>query len=266
MFSNSNILYAFLLTAIAGLSTGIGSLAALLARRTNTSFLAISLGLSAGIMIYVSFMEMLPSAITSLTALTGAKTAGLHTTVAFFAGVAIISIIDFLIPENMNPHEAHNIEEMQGLHHLKRTGLAVALTIGIHNLPEGIATFTSALESPAAAIPIAVAIAIHNIPEGIAVAVPIYHSTGSRRKAFWYSFASGLAEPAGALVAFLFLSSIWTPWLNSVTTAAVAGIMVFISLDELLPAAEKYGKHHLAISGVVAGMLVMAVSLYLIGN
>jgi len=137
----------------------------------------------------------------------------------------------------------------------------VALTIGIHNFPEGIATFTSALESLDIAIPITVAIAIHNIPEGIAVAVPIFHSTGSRRKAFWYSFLSGLAEPLGALIAFLFLFRFWTPALNSIVLAVVAGIMVFISLDELLPAAEKYGKHHLAIIGVVVGMAVMACSL-----
>ncbi|MDL2323491.1 ZIP family metal transporter, partial [Bacteroidales bacterium OttesenSCG-928-A17] len=108
-----------------------------------------------------------------------------------------------------------------------------------------------------------VAIAIHNIPEGIAVAVPIYHSTGSRKKAFWYSFASGLAEPLGALIAFLFLTSFWTPSMNGLILAAVAGIMVFISLDELLPSAEKYGKHHLSIIGVVSGMAVMAVSLFL---
>ncbi|MDR1563238.1 MAG: zinc transporter ZupT [Dysgonamonadaceae bacterium] len=263
MLHSSNILFAFLLTAVAGLSTGIGSLIALIARRTNTSFLAMSLGFSAGIMIYVSFMEMLLTALSSLTGLFGDKTANLYLILAFFAGIALISIIDFMIPENVNPHEAHGVEEMLDGKRLKRTGLMVALTIGIHNFPEGIATFTSALESLDIAIPIAVAIAIHNIPEGIAVAVPIYHSTGSRKKAFWYSFASGLAEPVGALIAFLFLFRFWTSTMNAVVLAAVAGIMVFISLDELLPTAEKYGKHHLAILGVVAGMLAMALSLYL---
>jgi len=263
MFSDTNILFAFFLTAVAGLSTGIGSLIALLAKKTNRNFLSLSLGFSAGIMIYVSFMEMLPTSLASMTSLFGEKQATLFMLISFFAGIAVISCIDFLIPENVNPHEAHGVEEMQGGISLKRTGMIVALTIGIHNFPEGIATFTSALESLDIAIPITVAIAIHNIPEGIAVAVPIYHSTGNRRKAFWYSFLSGLAEPLGALIAFLFLFRFWTPTLNSVVLAAVAGIMVFISLDELLPAAEKYGKHHLAIIGVVAGMLMMAVSLYL---
>jgi ZIP family zinc transporter len=147
--------------------------------------------------------------------------------------------------------------------HLKRTGIVVALSIAIHNFPEGIATFTSALSGLDIAIPITVAIAIHNIPEGIAVAVPIYHATGNRRKAFWYSFLSGLAEPLGALVAFLFLMPFWSPAINGVVLAAVSGIMIFISLDELLPSAEKYGKHHISIAGLVLGMVVMAVSLFL---
>jgi ZIP family zinc transporter len=146
---------------------------------------------------------------------------------------------------------------------LKRTGIVVALSIALHNFPEGVATFTSALAGLDIAIPITVAIAIHNIPEGIAVAVPIFHSTGSRKKAFWYSFLSGVAEPVGAFIAYLFLMHVWTPMINGVVLAAVAGIMIFISLDELLPSAEKYGKHHLSITGVVAGMIVMAVSLYL---
>ncbi|MDR1763908.1 MAG: zinc transporter ZupT [Dysgonamonadaceae bacterium] len=263
MIGYSNILFAFFLTSVAGLSTGIGSAIALIAKQTNRNFLSLSLGFSAGIMIYVSFMEMLPTSLAAMTSLFGEKQSTLYLILAFFAGIAIISGIDFLIPESVNPHEAHGVEEMNSGVRLKRTGLIVALTIAIHNFPEGIATFTSALESLDIAIPITVAIAIHNIPEGIAVAVPIYHSTGSRRKAFWYSFLSGLAEPFGAVIAYIFLFNFWTPAINSIVLATVAGIMVFISLDELLPAAEKYGKHHLAIIGVVAGMAVMACSLLL---
>lgn len=261
-FTDSNVLFAFLLTAIAGLSTGIGSLIALIGKQTNKSFLSVSLGFSAGIMIYVSFMEMMPTALSQLTDSFGEKMANLYLIIAFFAGILFINIIDFLIPESVNPHEAHGVEDMDHKKKLKRTGVMIALSIAIHNFPEGIATFTSALETLDVAIPITVAIAIHNIPEGIAVAVPIYHATGDRKKAFWYSFASGLAEPLGALIAFFFLRSFWTDSLNGLILAAVAGIMVFISLDELLPSAERYGKHHLSISGVVAGMLVMALSLF----
>jgi ZIP family zinc transporter len=263
MFTNSQILFAFLLTAIAGLSTGIGSLIALLAKKTNKNFLSFSLGFSAGIMLYVSFMEMMPQALSGLSTVYGEKSGTFYLILAFFAGIILINLIDFLIPEQINPHEAHGVEEMSDTSQLKRTGIMVAISIAIHNFPEGIATFTSALGSLDVAIPITVAIAIHNIPEGIAVAVPIYHSTGSRKKAFWYSFLSGLAEPLGALLAFFFLMKFWNPSLNGLILAAVSGIMVFISLDELLPSAEKYGKHHLSITGVVVGMAVMALSLFL---
>ena len=263
MTEDNHILLAFLLTMIAGLSTGVGSLIALLARHTNTKFLCASLGFSAGVMIYVSFMEMMPQALLALTENVGVKQGTLYLILAFFAGIALISIIDLLIPKSFNPHEVKGVEDMGKKHGLKRTGIIVALSIAIHNFPEGIATFTSALGSLDIAIPITVAIAIHNIPEGIAVAVPIYHATGSRKKAFWYSFASGLAEPFGALIAYFVLMQYWSPTLNGIILAMVSGIMVFISLDELLPSAEKYGKHHISIMGLVAGMLVMAFSLYL---
>jgi ZIP family zinc transporter len=261
--SNLNLLFAFILTAVAGLSTCIGSGIALLAKKTNKIFLCLSLGFSAGIMIYVSFMEMMPAALSGLTDVFGEKWGTLYLILAFFGGILLINIIDFAIPEQINPHAAHGVEDMQCETNLKRTGITVALSIGIHNFPEGVATFISALTSLDVAIPITVAIAIHNIPEGIAVAVPIYYASGSRKKAFWYSFLSGVSEPVGALLAFIFLFKHWTPTLNGIILAVVAGIMVFISLDELLPAAEKYGKHHFSIMGVVFGMLTMAASLFL---
>lgn len=260
---NQTILIAFLLTLFAGLSTGIGSLIAFMAKRTNTNFLSLSLGLSAGVMIYVSFMEMLPKSLDSLTTLYGEKTGMFYMILGLFGGIALIALIDFLIPESRNPHEMHGVEEMKSHYRLKQTGIITAITIAVHNFPEGIATFMSALNSLEVAIPITVAIAIHNIPEGIAVAVPIYHSTGSRKKAFWLSFASGLAEPLGALIAFMFLLPYWSPTLDGLILSAVAGVMIYISLDELLPSAEKYGKHHLSIIGLVAGMAVMAMSLFL---
>lgn len=261
--NEENILFAFILTTIAGLSTGIGSLIALLAKHTNTKFLCASLGFSAGVMIYVSFMEMMPQAKLELTSSFGDKLGVFYMILAFFGGMGLINLIDFVIPETMNPHEIQGVEDMNNKTSLKRTGILVALSIAIHNFPEGIATFTSALGSLDVAIPITVAIAIHNIPEGIAVAVPIYHSTGSKKKAFWYSFLSGLAEPFGALIAYLFLMNFWSESLNGIVLAAVSGIMIFISIDELLPSAEKYGKHHISIMGLVAGMFIMAMSLYL---
>ncbi len=260
---NQAILFAFLLTLIAGLSTGIGSLIAFVAKRTNTNFLSFALGLSAGVMIYVSFMEMLPTSLDSLTEAFGQKTGMLYMILGLFGGIAVIALIDFLVPKAQNPHEMHGVEEMRSNQRLKHTGTITAITIAIHNFPEGVATFMSALTSLEVAIPITAAIAIHNIPEGIAVAVPIYHATGSKKKAFWLSFASGLAEPVGALIAFLFLMPFWSPVMNAIILAAVAGVMIFISLDELLPSAEKYGKHHHSIIGLILGMAVMALSLFL---
>jgi len=261
--SAHSIWIAFGLTIIAGLATGIGSLIALIAKRTNTKFLCVSLGFSAGVMLYVSFMDLIPAAKEELTLYFGYKAGMLSLLFAFFGGMGLITLIDFLIPEKNNPHEFHGIEDMNEPNHrqksLYRVGVLVALSLVIHNFPEGIAVFTSAVTSGLyVAIPITITIAIHNIPEGIAVSVPIYHATGNKRKAFWFSFLSGLAEPLGALVAYLFLMPFWSPFINGIVMAAVAGIMVYISLDELLPASKKYGEHHLSISGLIAGMIVIA--------
>ena len=144
---------------------------------------------------------------------------------------------------------------------LMRMGIFTALAIAIHNFPEGLATFAAALSDPTLGVAIAVAIAIHNIPEGVAVSIPIYYATGSRKKAFVYSFLSGLSEPVGALVGYILLRPFFNDLVFGLVFSSVAGIMVFISLDELLPTAREYGEHHLAIYGFIAGMVVMAISL-----
>jgi len=265
---NNTVLIAFGLTMIAGLATGIGSLIALIAKQTNTKFLCLSLGFSAGVMLYVSFMDLIPLAKEELAIHLGEKAGMLGLLLAFFGGMGLIMLIDFLIPQKNNPHEMQDIEEISApvvkKTALQRTGIIVAMSLVIHNFPEGIAAFTTAMTNGlSVAIPITIAIAIHNIPEGIAVSVPIYHASGNKRKAFWLSFLSGLTEPFGALIAYLFLMKYWSPLINGIVMAAVAGIMVYISLDELLPSAEKYGKHHLSIAGLIAGMIIMALSLFL---
>ncbi len=264
-----DVLFAFALTLFAGLSTGIGSLLSLLTKKTNTKFLSVALGFSAGVMIYVSFVDIFPQALTLLSGALGKGPGAWATAGGFFLGIALIAGIDTLIPFVENPHEVHTVEEMDGnaKHHktkLMRLGVLTALAIGIHNFPEGIATFTAALSDLKLGIPIAVAIAIHNIPEGIAVAVPVYYATGSRRKAFRLSFLSGLAEPVGAIIGYLILFRFMNDTVFGLTLVSSAGIMVFISLDELLPSARKYGEHHLSIYGLVAGMAVMALSLLLL--
>lgn len=262
------LLFAFGLTLFAGLSTGIGSAIAFFAKQTNTRFLSMSLGFSAGVMIYVSFVEILVKARVELMAELGMRGGHWATVAAFFGGVLFIAIIDKLVPSVENPHEIKMVEDMeQSTAHknkkLMRMGLFTALAIAIHNFPEGLATFTAALQDPNLGIPIAIAIAIHNIPEGIAVSVPVFYATNNKRKAFRLSFLSGLAEPVGALVGYLILMPFMSPVVFGVLFASVAGIMVFISLDELLPSAREYGEHHLSIYGLVGGMVVMAISLLL---
>jgi len=283
--TNEHLLTAFMLTLLAGLGTVVGSCIAFLAKRTDHRFLSVTTGFSAGVMLYVSFVEIFPK---GEAALAGAGysdvMAAWNNAAAFFAGILIIGLIDNLIPAAENPHEARSHEEAEVLlrakddnvprhphhHKLMRMGLFTALAIGIHNFPEGLATFLVALQDPGLGVAIAVAVALHNIPEGMSVSVPIYYATGSRRKAFIYSALSGLAEPIGAIAAYaLFVvlagggAAVIPGHLVGPVFGAVAGIMVYISLDELLPTSRAYGKGHDSLLGLVGGMLVMALSLLL---
>ncbi|KGN80498.1 zinc transporter ZupT [Porphyromonadaceae bacterium COT-184 OH4590] len=270
---DKQVLIAFGLTLFAGISTGIGSSIAFFAKRTNTYFLSVSLGFSAGVMTYVSFVELMPNAVNALSSIHGDKTGTIYATVAFFCGILIIMFIDKFVPKKENPHEIRKVEDMGNINvansmadksGLVRVGLVTALIIAIHNFPEGMVTFIATMKDIKIAIPIAIAIAIHNIPEGISVSVPVYYATGNRRKAFWLSFLSGMAEPLGALVGYLLIAPFLTDTVLGVIFGMIAGIMVFISFDELLPAAEEYGQHHSAIYGLVAGMAVMAASLIIL--
>jgi len=261
---DQRVVFAFVLTLAAGLCTGLGSLLGLVSRRFSPRVLTLSLSFSAGVMIYVSFVEIFPKARESLALGLGPAAGYAATVLAFFAGMLLIALIDNALP-------THNLALTDGdqsgvqSQTLLRTGLFSALAIAIHNFPEGLATFVGALSSPRLGIGIAIAIAIHNIPEGLAISAPVYYATGSRRKAFWVSFASGLAEPNGAVVGYLFLRSYLTPTVMGLVFASVAGLMVYICLDELLPAAQRTGAHHhLMIAGVTAGMVVMSISLVLL--
>jgi ZIP family zinc transporter len=296
----NDVWMALALTTFAGMATGIGSAIAFFAKRTNYRFLSVATGFSAGVMLYVSFVEIFVKGSAALTEEYGEFPGYAVNTLAFFGGMALIFLIDTLIPAGENPHETHAEAETAPLrdasaelpvgvvtpgsapdepglhdhtahhHKLMRMGLFTALAIGIHNFPEGLATFLAALEDPGLGVAIAIAIALHNIPEGISVSVPIYYATGNRRKAFFYSLLSGLSEPVGAIIAYLVLILLLggtgadvPQWLMGVLFAGVAGIMVYISLDELLPTSRAYGKGHDSLYGLVAGMLVMAVSLVL---
>ena len=272
-FTIAEMLPAFFLTLFAGLSTVLGALVAFWGGAKNTKFLSVGLGFSAGVMIYVSFVEILIKSQDAFTLKFGDVLGESLGLVAFFIGIAISFIIDQSIPDNINPH--HSLDVENSIDHddtkslqkhrapLSRIGLFTAIAIALHNFPEGFATFISALDNMTTGIAIAMAIAIHNIPEGLAVALPVYHSTGSRKKAFLYALGSGLAEPVGAVIGFLILAPIMGELTLGITFGVVAGIMVYISFDELLPAARVYGNDHTTIFGLVMGMLIMAISLIL---
>ncbi|OGS59005.1 MAG: zinc transporter ZupT [Elusimicrobia bacterium RIFOXYB2_FULL_62_6] len=254
--------FALMLSALAGLATGIGGIITFFTKHTSRRFLSSSLGFSAGVMIYISLSEMLPDARRLLSAEMGGRAGGWAAALAFFTGIAVTALIDFLVPEPENPHEPHNIEETSGCPpRLLKTGIITALAITIHNFPEGIATMMTALHDTHVGVAIAFAVGMHNIPEGIAVAVPIYCATKSRAKALAWSFGAGLTEPIGAAIAYLLLAPYLGGTMLGLIFGVVAGIMVFISFDELLPSAHEYGHHHYAVYGLISGMAVMAVSL-----
>ena len=262
----NGIFTALLLTLIAGSATGIGGAMVLFKKKLSSNFLAGALGLSAGVMLFISLAELYPEAQAEIIANGTGSHGKAFVLLAFFIGMGIITLIDFLIPEYENPHEAPGLSLGDNAASLKKLGIMSALAIAVHNFPEGVATFVGALNNPEMGAGITFAIALHNIPEGIAVAIPIYYATRSRGKALFYATLSGLSELLGALLC-IGVTSLFGIELSGTGMAfplilsAVAGIMVYISLDELLPTAEKYGKHHIAIGGVVAGMAIMAVSL-----
>lgn len=255
---DNNIISALLLTVFAGLSTGFGSLIALFCKRTNTKFLSLSLGFSAGVMLYVSMIEIFTKAKGYLTVSNGEKAGYWLCVAAFFFGIIMIGLIDFFIPSTES-----DIGRKNKTQNLNRMGIMTALAIAIHNFPEGMATFTSALKDPYLGSAIAVAIAIHNIPEGIATSLPIYFSTGKKFRAFIISFLSGITEPLGAIIGYLVLRPFFNDTVFGLLFSAVSGIMVFISLEELIPMAHEYEKSKITIVGVVIGMIIMAVSLLL---
>lgn len=255
---------ALMMTMVAGLSTMIGWLVTILPvsamrEERRKSFLSFALGLSAGVMVYISFMELLPSAREALGTFSwgysSAKFSEWMLLLAFFGGIGLSALIDRMVPSEENPHELSENRK------LKKVGIVTALAVTVHNFPEGIATFMTAYQNPEFALAITFAIAIHNIPEGIAVSMPVYQATGSKRKSFTYTLVSGLAEPLGAVMAFFLLMPFLSDVLMGCIYAVVSGIMVFISFDELLPAAREYGKHHISVLGLVVGMAVMGVSL-----
>lgn len=263
----SNVTVAFVSSALAGLATMFGALIVFVSKSDNKKFLSSALGFSAGVMIFISFMEMMPMAQENFMKTMADKQAQWMVLASFFGSMAVFGIISHLVPEADEPHEIKTEKEMEERSHelaLEQVGLKSAIAIGIHNFPEGMVTFMTSLMDPAMGLSIAVAIAMHNIPEGIGVAAPIYFATGDKKRALWLTFLSGVSEPVGALLAYLLLRPFLTPTLFGVVFGAISGIMVLISFDELLPASRAYGETHLSLLGLIFGMMVMGASLIIL--
>lgn len=272
----NNLILSLGLTLIVGMSMGLGSLLSFFIDGTHKRLMALSLSFAAGIMIYVSFMEMLPEGIHLLEDYMGER--GHSIAIAwFFGGMFITAILEIIVHKyaggfhDHNHEHSHNHNHNHGNHsqneeHLSKLGVLSALAIAIHNIPEGLALFTAGLKDITLALPIAAAVIIHNIPLSVAISVPLYYSTGSRKKAFLYTLLVGLCQPLGAILGYMVLSQGFNDLLVGILFSIVAGTMVFVALDEMLPSSQKYEDHHLSIYGAIFGMIVMAVSLAFLGH
>ncbi|AMJ56959.1 MULTISPECIES: zinc transporter ZupT [Stenotrophomonas] len=262
--SSDNLWLAFTLTFAAGLATAVGSLLVLFSKRPNPRLLAFGLAFAGGAMVYVSLSEILNKSISSFAQAYGDRLGYTYGTLWFLGGVLLVVLIDHLVP---NPHDSLDKQDPAFHDHshtqIRRVGMLSAVAITAHNFPEGLATFFATLESPSVGLPLAFAIAIHNIPEGIAIAVPVYLATGRKSYAFGASLLSGLAEPVGAAIGYFLLADALSPATFGAVFGLIAGIMVFLALDELLPAAKRYAQGHETVYGLVIGMATIAVSLVL---
>lgn len=272
-----NYLIALMFSTIAGLSTVIGGLVTFFIKGNSLKFLSFGLGLSAGVMLFVSLADLYPQASEMINSQLGINNAWLAV-LCFALGMLSAILIDFFIPDHIqesmftkqiDANEAHkdstdcaqneNAEITIGK--IKRAGLLTAIVVALHNFPEGLATFSLASQDVALGLGIVFAIAIHNIPEGMAISIPVYQATHSKRKAFLYSFLSGMAEPVGGAFGFIIIKLLFPNLCIGLLFALVAGIMTYISLDTLLPLSRDYDTGHYSISGVVFGLVIMGIAI-----
>ncbi|UNU73010.1 zinc transporter ZupT [Moraxella nasovis] len=259
----SNVLIAFAITFAAGLATVLGSALVFFQKTPSPRVLAFGLAFAGGAMVFVSLTEILGKSVESFGQVFG-NVGYNYATFAFLAGLIAVMMIDRLIP---NPHATLDTDDPkfhdESEAYIKRIGILSAFAITAHNFPEGLATFFATLESPTVGLPLALAIAVHNIPEGISIAAPIYFATKDKKLTVIACLISGLAEPMGAMIGYFVLKSVLSDAVFGMVFGLIAGIMVFLALDELLPAAKQYSKGHEAVYGMVGGMVVMAISLVL---
>jgi ZIP family zinc transporter len=258
-FTTLQILEALWITLLAGAATSLGILTTYFSSPGNKKFLSFSLGFSAGVMIFISFFRILDKVKQKMIHHYGEDTGNWYVIIGFFVGVVFIVFFERWI-HHYKEKKIKNFHEGTPTH-LKYLGYFTALAISIHNFPEGFATFAAYLEDPQVGVSVALAVAIHNIPIGIAISVPIYYATKQRKRAFWIASATGAVGPLGAILGYLFLM----PYMNEISfafmMAIVAGILVVVAIDELLPTARSYGDHHIAVYGMIVGMFAMALAI-----
>ncbi len=255
-----NVVIAFGICIAAAAATMIGGFSVFTARESNPRMLAFGLAFAGGAMVYISLVEIFWKSLTSFSEIAADKEAYTNATLAFFAGVLLLVIIDRLIP---NPHNKLTTPHDESKSHLRRVGLLAALAITVHNFPEGMATFFAALDDPVLGSSLAFAIAVHNIPEGVSIAIPVYYATGDKKLTLFACSISALAEPVGALLGYLVLAPFLSPFVFGSVFGVIAGAMVFLAMDELLPTAKRYASGHDAVYGMVIGMACIALSLVL---
>jgi len=258
LFSH-DVLLAFGVCIAAAAATMIGAFSIFTAHKDNTRLLSFGLAFAGGAMVYISLVEIFWKSHGDFSSLFDDKTAYTYATLAFFAGIVLVSTIDRIIP---NPHNALTVEDNDKTA-LKRVGIMAALAITAHNFPEGMATFFATLEEPAVGSSLAFAIAVHNIPEGVSIAIPVYYATQSKKAAILACALSALAEPAGALLGYLILAPFLSPLIFAIIFGVIAGVMVFLAMDELLPTAKRYSTGHDTVYGMIIGMACIALSLVL---
>lgn len=257
----NSYLLPLLFTLCAGMSTLLGGFITFFVKRDNLKALSVGLGFSAGVMVYVSLNELMTEAPEMLAAYYSVMTAKILAFAGFATGMVIAVMIDYFVPDHIESDFLSTSKHCEQKRRIKRAGLITAIAVTLHNFPEGMATFLVSSQDLRLGLPVAVAIAIHNIPEGIAIALPIFHASGKKRLAVLYTFLSGISEPVGGLIGVLLLKTVMPAQTVGFMTAAVAGIMVYISFDTLLPLAREYGENHHVIIGIVSGMLIMGLGL-----
>lgn len=237
---------AFIITTLAGLSTLFGMIPILFTIRNKEKLITFALSFSAGVMITVSILDLIPESVHYL--LVSNKL--FPSVILSFIFITLGIICSNFIDKEMETGQKYSSK-------LYKLGLISMLAIMMHNIPEGIATFLSYEKNTSLGITLAISIALHNIPEGISIAIPIFYATGKKRKAFFYTFLSALSEPLGALLAYFFLSKFITPMLMGLLLSMIAGIMIHISCYELLPNAKSSRDSRTFIQAFLLGVFIM---------